>query len=97
MKPRSFAAFALVLPLCLALIDCTGDEEHEEPKLCQEISSVCHTAGETDVDSEICHEQAHYGDLEICEEIYDECMATCEAVLGIGGAGGAGGAGGSAH
>lgn len=95
MNLRSLAAFALTLPACLALIDCSSAEEpHDEPEICQEISSVCHPAGEVDAESEICHEQAHEGDAQLCEDIYSDCMATCEAVLGMGGGGGAGGAAG---
>jgi len=93
MKLRSpAAALAAAFLLSFALVDCTSAEPHEPPPECDEIASICHEAGEIDEDAEHCHEQAHDGDLELCLEIQDECLALCEAVLGIGGAGGQGGA-----
>jgi len=86
------AALSSALLLSFALVDCTSAEPHEAPPECDEIASLCHAAGEIDAEAEHCHEQAHEGDLEVCLDIQDECLALCEAVLGAGGAGGQGGA-----
>jgi len=95
MNPRPALALGLSLLFSLALVDCSSADTHESPEECEEIASLCHPAAELDEDAADCHNQAHEGELSICLEIQEDCLALCGALVGYGGAGGGGGAGGA--
>lgn len=72
-----------------------------DPK-CAALGSLCHEAGEIDVDAQECHELGHEGNAAACADGFEACAMLCLAVLeqveaGAGGAAAGGaGAGGAA-
>jgi hypothetical protein len=46
---------------------------------CEEIAHLCHPVDDGDGPLHECHEQSEVGDSAKCEEIYDSCIAQCQA------------------
>jgi|GEM_PF-2420173 len=95
MKFRAAVAWSVPLFVSAALVNCTSASTEPHYEECDEIASLCHPAEDISEEAAACHEQAHDGDLDLCLEIHDDCVALCEEILGVGGAGGGGGAGGA--
>lgn len=97
MKLRPSVLLTLPLLAAAAFVGCSSADSHETSEQCEEMGSLCHEPGETNAQAQACHEFGHDGDPEVCADMYDDCIALCEELLGAGGAGGEGGAGGAAH
>jgi hypothetical protein len=97
MKFRPVTLLALPLLATAAFVGCSSadSDSHETSEQCEEIGSLCHEPGETNAQAQACHEFGHDGDPEVCADMYDDCIALCEELIGAGGAGGAGGGGGA--
>lgn len=92
MQFRSLLGWSLPALASAAFVNCTSASTHEPIPECDEIASLCHAAEDVSAEAASCHEEAHAGDLDVCLQIHDDCIALCEDLLGMGGAGGAGGA-----
>jgi hypothetical protein len=92
MQFRSALGWSVPALAAFALLNCTSASTHEPVPECDEIASLCHAAEDLSEDAASCHEQAHAGDVDVCLQIHDDCVALCEDLLGVGGAGGQGGA-----
>ena len=83
-------SFALVALGSLSLVACGDDgtepeEEHEhepESPSCADIMDVCHGADEGTGPAHDCHDLAHEDVETDCAAAKDDCVATCNAVLG---------------
>ncbi len=53
--------------------------------MCAELGTLCHPFDNNDGEfGEQCHDVGHAGDPEACAEIYDECIAFCQAPIDAG-------------
>ncbi len=70
-----------------------GGGHAEAPTVCRVLGELCHQADTGDGAASECHDLGHVGDVAVCEQEFDGCIATC--VDAGGGEGGAGGGAGS--
>gem|GEM_PF-6126959 len=63
---------------------------------CEEIAHLCHPVDDGDGPLHECHEQSEVGDAATCAEIYDSCLAQCQAAHDAAAGGAGGGSGGAA-
>jgi hypothetical protein len=66
-----------------------GGGHAEAPTVCRVLGELCHAADTGSGAAAECHELGHVGDVAVCEQEFDGCIATC--VDTGGGEGGAGG------
>jgi hypothetical protein len=82
---------SVLLAMCgLGLVGCSGDDDAEEDHghdpespSCAEIMDVCHAADEGEGPAHDCHNVAHEDVEDDCAAQKDDCIAICEAELGM--------------
>lgn len=73
-----------------------GDAGSDGAATCEEIAHLCHPVDDADGPLHECHEQSEVGNVAKCEEIYESCMAQCQAAHDAAEGGAGAGSGGAA-
>ena len=68
---------SLLVAMLFAFVGCKEDDGGEGP-ICEQLSDACHEADENGVEgASECHDIAHEGDEDACDEALDGCKQTC--------------------